>query len=175
MSDERILGSVTGVDVGRTPDNEKLTLDIRVRRRKNVAPYQTVFHTPCRHYVELTIVGNVSQYGRDVGGGQCIDTLRAVASAEGSTRDPFKPVELLEVANLWERWHLNGMRPWCVHLQDRKVNTGTDVKTWPQCSETGYKWGSAWLVEPIPPDVLTSLEALFGLQLPDVNPQGVEV
>jgi hypothetical protein len=42
----------------------------------------------------------------------------------------------------WDRWHLNGMRAGCAHLG--KGSTIGDV-----CEVSGYKYGHAWLVEPL--------------------------
>ena len=54
--------------------------------------------------------------------------------------DPsYLPVRL---ARLWQRWHLNDLRSHCIH-QDPSVKWD-EV---PPCPTTGYKAGSAWLVE----------------------------
>ena len=55
-----------------------------------------------------------------------------------------------------ERWHLNGMRANCAHFADQTYHPGE------ACAETGYQSGSAWLFEPVPPEVLAELRRLFG-------------
>ena len=68
--------------------------------------------------VEFTDEGNLSitgvvgptQSGNCYCGGQCYDEIRAGQPAEGWTK---KMIE--ELCNIWERWHLNDLRPYCEH------------------------------------------------------------
>lgn len=48
-----------------------------------------------------------------------------------------------DLARAWDRWHLNDMRSHCAH-QDAAV----PWQECPPCTETGYRAGSAWLLEP---------------------------
>ena len=64
--------------------------------------------------------------------------------------DPF----VARVAEVWRRWHLNTMRAGREH--QREASRATSVK-WPigsVCATCGYAYGSAWLVEEVPPEVL---------------------
>jgi hypothetical protein len=59
--------------------------------------------------------------------------------------------------NIWENWHLNDMQAGCTH--QRALNWGNDKISKP-CPECGYKYGSKWLFEPVPKDVIDFLEAV---------------
>lgn len=56
----------------------------------------------------------------------------------------------------WKRYHLNDMRSHCIH-QPRSIKWDESAP----CPHTGYRAGSAWLVEPVPADELTRILALF--------------
>lgn len=81
---------------------------------------ETLGGTMRRAYVnvEFTDEGNLSitgvvgptQSGNCYCGGQCYDEIRAGRPAEGWTK---KMIE--ELCNVWARWHLNDLRPYCEH------------------------------------------------------------
>jgi hypothetical protein len=68
----------------------------------------------------------------------------AVACGQITDDVPAGPVR-----DLWQRWHLNGMRSHCDH-QNRAI--AWDVVA--PCEATGYRAGTAWLFETVPADVL---------------------
>jgi hypothetical protein len=124
--------------------------------------------------LEVAITGSTYHATRDgsrdrryadmVSGGQNIDDVRAI----GSTRAK-------RIADLWDRWHLNGMRAACVHqaAAAAEIQAAAKMRGYAQdrerwaalsalpCPE-GYRYGSAWLYEPVPDDVLAELRHLFG-------------
>jgi len=61
---------------------------------------------------------------------------------------------------VWKEWHLNDMRAGCEHQRasgwDKKANAFLG-KPCPSC---GYQYGSKWLHEEVPIDVLYFLESL---------------
>ena len=83
-----------------------------------------------------------------------------------------------KLRDIWERWHLNDMRPGCEHQRDWDVSevltVGEKQKAagWvyptehpkgllcKPCEVCGYKYGSAWLREEVPADVLDYLKTL---------------
>lgn len=72
--------------------------------------------------------------------GQCIDEVRKLPRAQ-------------TLCDLWERWHLNDMRAGCAHQTPAYLpGGGYDLDAVPPCPETGYRFGHAWLLEPIPDD-----------------------
>lgn len=73
---------------------------------------------------------------------------------------------------LWERWHLNDMKAGCEHQEARYRADPTQRPTWKNdytgatgdklsgpCSECGYRYGSAWLYESLPEDILDLIDA----------------
>ena len=112
--------------------------------------------------LELSVTGEVyDSRGRDLGGGQCVDALRRLVQ-EGSSPGPgLTRADLARLLEVWERWHLNGMQSACEHQRAR----GETYTTHPGavCPDCGYRLGSAWLTELLPPDVETFILALRGL------------
>lgn len=102
-----------------------------------------IWHKPITEpYTELTFQCEVSDKGSRLvfAAGQALEYL-----------PEHHPLRLI-----WERWHLNGMRSHCAH-QDQTV-------AWdkvPPCESTGYRCGSAWLVEPLPLEVRRQTVALM--------------
>lgn len=114
---------------------------------------------------ELSIVG-YTQYrpGNDWEiGGQIDDFLklnkRRIHYANGWTIAKFG-----KLLDIWDRWHLNGMRAECVHMraiamylkQSPHAVFGIDDS----CPYCGYSYGHSWLYEPLPQNVLDWFEAL---------------
>ena len=181
------------VEVGRTPDGQRLILNARLAPVQSAVKLTIDLQPVPEGALELSITGDVyeRQRGRweDVGGGQCLDTLREVAQPVlGWTLD-----ELAEVADLWDAWHLNGLRAGCAHqiaegwnkrpidperpLRDYGQFVGT-ASTWnmlawvhpeehpgglltKKCPTCGYPYGSSWLFEPLPGYVVARIKALF--------------
>jgi len=85
---------------------------------------------------------------------------------------PVDGVDLEKFAGIWKRWHMNDMRPG-THNQMWRLRQLRGENSWgyefdctllEKCGElveNGYKYGSAWLREEVPADVL---EYLRGLQ-----------
>jgi hypothetical protein len=110
-------------------------------------------------YDRLTIVSDITtRGGRWIGGGQSQD---------------FCPPALVA---LWDRWHLNDMKAGCEHQEFRYRNHPDERPTsrnnylgasgdtmspdeWSACPECGYKYGSQWLFESLPADILDQIDA----------------
>lgn len=80
--------------------------------------------------------------------------VREVAAANPVNVSVGLTVTALTV--LWDRWHANASRPGCVHL-NLPADMPIDDKLSQVCPETGFKWGSEFLVEPLPMDVLKAV------------------
>jgi len=75
---------------------------------------------------------------------------------------------------LWERWHLNDMKAGCEHQEARYRDRPQDRPTcrndyvgesgdrmgsaFPGCPECGYQYGTAWLYEALPADILDQID-----------------
>lgn len=142
----------------------------------------TIHHHAVADYLDVSLVGTMKRGRVDEGGGQCVGEL----TAEG-----VRPVaaytteDLAELAQLWERWHLPGMRAGCAHQPsyaeavEGATLSGTldryqrpDTYAWQRsrgpCPE-GYEYGSAWLVELVDPDAVARL-----VDLMEQDPETVE-
>lgn len=73
---------------------------------------------------------------------------------------------------LWHRWHLNDMQSGCIHQESRYQADARERPAWNNeytgstgdtlsgpCAECGYRYGTAWLYEPLPDDILDQIEA----------------
>ncbi len=61
--------------------------------------------------------------------------------------------------SLWAEWHLNDMRSGCEHQRALGWVKYNEHPSEP-CPQCGYKFGSAWLFEPVPGEVIQWLKAL---------------
>lgn len=163
--------------VGTTNDGDRVWLDIELTEKDVQGRFNSAdTHQPVESYTELTISGHGIQRGRrlparDIDfGGQCIDRLRAVTRpAEGWTTG-----ELADLADIWKRWHLNGMRAGCDHQevvmeQDKYDRTVPSLDLTPPCPITGYRYGHAWLVATLPAEVVDRVRA-YAARLDGTSP-----
>lgn len=107
---------------------------------------------------ELTISADIRRSGHWVAGGQSIDTVRRVA-AHGTLAPGWTYKRVLKLCNIWERWHLNGLRPGCEHQRALGWTSYDDHPSEP-CPICGYKYGTAWHYEPLPQDVIEFVKEL---------------
>jgi hypothetical protein len=100
-------------------------------------------------------------------GGQCVDEIAKHFQSNKKTQ---------RMAQIWERWHLNDMRAGCEHQRaedwgkERVSETGK-LSCWvypnehpkgvlmKPCLVCGYKFGSAWLTEELPADIVTEIRS----------------
>lgn len=133
---------------------------------------------PISQYRELSIVGD----GRErphVGisyGGQIQDTLREMVEHphRGRTRLFYPVAQLREILDIWEAWHLNDLKAGTA-LQMEIVKAYFDeagerydytkacevLARYGYLVHRGYKYGTAWLVNPLPVEVEERAQALF--------------
>lgn len=100
---------------------------------------------------ELHITADIYRDGHDVGGGQSLDTVRRVAE-HGTVTPEWPRKRILKLLSIWERWHLNGMRAGCEHQRELGWTSYNKHPSEP-CPTCGYKYGTSWLYEPLPPEV----------------------
>lgn len=149
--------------IGRTEEGGRLIVDISLSIKRGEG-CQTVRHEPAREtYPELSVMGHVIEKGQhSVGiGGQCWEDLLCVESfADGWTAEDRDLLYLL-----WRRYHLNGMRAGCAHMPVHdalitKEDGEVDYRRNRCPLGNGYFYGSAWLVEYLPIDVVQAVTDL---------------
>lgn len=151
-------------------DGSPLHITVEFRDKESCAPHLDIDGNPCRTYRELSITGQWSH-----GWGQCTDMLAKVNKADAK-----------RLLAIWNRWHLNGMKPGTraqqTALEQFERAKGVDYHTaaclflrnlgletipnfLPGYDKNGkagkpYKYGSAWLVEPLPAAIEEELRAI---------------
>ena len=98
---------------------------------------------------------------------------------EAKFRNGWSMRKSMTLANIWDKWHLNDMRPGCEHQREMHwgdkfliIDGKGKFSSWvyesehedgvlcKPCPICGYKYGSMWLVEEIPDHII---EWLFDL------------
>lgn len=93
-------------------------------------------------------------------GGNCVGSAGQTVMHDWDDATPAAgwSVDMIaQLRDLWTRWHLNDMRAECEHqrasLSDARSQVGDP------CPTCGYKYGTAWLREDVPDEVLAELAA----------------
>jgi hypothetical protein len=96
----------------------------------------------------LSIQGNVWNAGHTdiISGGQNVDEMLRLVD------DP----KMREIAEVWKRWHLNDMRAGCEH---QRTQSKGSVEVGQECPECSYRYGSAWLYEELPPEIIEQVRS----------------
>jgi hypothetical protein len=121
----------------------------------------TIHHQPIGEHVSLaisaTVWANRSKRGDCHTAGQCVEELLRVepdGRLDGS--------EIRDLVKVWREWHLNDMRAGCAHQDVADIPPAERLDRVPPCSESvpRYRYGSAWLVEPLPAEVERFVRAI---------------
>src|SRR5687768_15439862 len=99
--------------VGTTDDGDYIVVDLELRRE--TGERQTTDHGTISDPLTVSLSGSAHEKGHREGYayGQVVDELsRITKPAPGWTLD-----EVRELAQLWDRWHLNTMRAACAHME----------------------------------------------------------
>lgn len=84
---------------------------------------------------------------------QCQDEIR-----DGIPKPPWTKEMVDKLCDIWDHWHLNDMRAGCEH--QRALGWKGKSYICKPCPVCGYKYGTAWLKEEVPTDVIKWLESL---------------
>lgn len=175
------------VGLGKTDEGYRVVLDVyygpdREGNAERQPVVQSVEHEEIPYPLVLTITGELCDLSKRrsspdfiVGIGQIHGEVRKIVQPDGSlTVDDAK-----RLADLWERWHLNTMRAACAHMDLSQVPDdvpenlpyaerqagGVDRYTWIRtnlpCPVSDYKYGSAWLAENVPDEVVEEISNLI--------------
>lgn len=148
--------------VGRNVDGARVFLHIEMDHV--VRDGETIDHTPVQAMTRVSLQASiVARGGRSViAAGQCMSDLASVTKcAPGWTKR-----DIQRVLDFWHRWHLNDMRAECSHM-DLPTDPSWDVRRHVTCPETGYRYGAAWLYEPLTDEARNTFNAI--MELPTGN------
>jgi hypothetical protein len=153
--------------IGRTPDAERVYVEISLQT-KDGTNFRTTAHEPAGEYTELSIMGMTVDFrGRQVSSAGQINMHVSKVNPEKFSY--WTRSDIRSLFNIWRWWHLNGMTPGCDHME-LPADTSYDARKHIVCPETGYRYGSAWLVRELPADVIAEVERLMALpagRIPD--------
>ena len=153
--------------IGRAPGIGAVYVEIKISEQ--LGTNETVTHGVISKYTRVSIRGHYFEPGsrrKDYAGvGQIVDTAAAVSQPAPG----LGVTDIGRLVDVWRSWHLNDLRAGCAHqteifYEDSPYGRRVDLKATPACPETGYRYGSAWLVEEVPADVVEWLHK-FGQQL----------
>ncbi len=169
---KRTITLVRSAQGGRREEPYRVQLDIELRRKESVEPKLTIDLEPCPRYTELSICALVWYKGDRLNdpssAGQCVDLVHEWFGDQ-SASDAVTTASIAELCDLWDRWHLNGLiagsRAQRDHLEVNKPQgpfyptsyyekACEILKAANLYEDRGYKYGSAWLVEPLPVAVM---------------------
>lgn len=162
------LGVGNWREPGRPKERLVVTLELRVGDLAGDLAergFQTVEHEPVEPgTLTLSVTHDIVRMDRRLsdafvaGGAGVPDDVRPTEWDAG-----WGPRKLERLRQIARRWHLNTMRAGCAHME-LPEDTSYDARKEIECQAgTGYKYGRAWLVEPLPKDLLDELAAEYGL------------
>ena len=135
--------------VGRDRDGSRVYIEVNITEESG-REWQTIDHKVVSTYLRLSISGQAipwSSGGDFTYCGQIQSTIMGQVEDE-TFQCSILSSKLIRILDIWNRWHLNDLIPGCVH---QKTGSYDDPAISGQiCPDTGYKYGHAWLVEPLP-------------------------
>lgn len=149
--------------IGRRKDGSRVFVHLKLETVGTTVK-QTTAHKPVESIVRLTVSGSeVCRGDRSVSaGGQIRSSLNDVKiENRGWTR-----ADVESLLTIWDAWHLNDFHADCEHMAAELATipaSDYDSRNGVTCPETGYRYGSAWLVEELPADVLAEFQRLMTL------------
>ncbi len=98
--------------------------------------------------------------------GQMQDTIRKwVEAGELDYAPSWDADRVRRMLDTWDRWHLNHLRAGCEHQRALGWASYDEHPSEP-CPVCGYKYGTAWLREDLPPDVAEEIGAGWIKEVP---------
>jgi len=108
----------------------------------------------------LTISGVIGALASGSGNcrGGCGQILDEIKADQVTFADGWDGITCKNFLDIWKRWHLNDLRAGCQHQREEKwEDNNLLMKPCPVC---GYKYGSQWLYEELPQEVIDFLTEL---------------
>ena len=163
-------------------------MEMKTKYQRRICPaFEIDKRGGCRRfYIDITFEdGKLSMCGSWHSHGQNADDLtdESLIPAGG-----FEYSDVLKIQNIWNRWHLNDLRAGTPKqeefVREWKLTHNYDYTIVCEALEeagllydNGYKYGSSWLKEELPTDViqyLFSLPAVSGASWFDVNQNPID-
>lgn len=138
--------------IGKTNEGSvTLTLNLE----KHTGNFTTTDHRNIESFTGLSICGDILNGSS----GQIRETLK-----EGLTEYVVPKENVDRILGIWEMYHLNDWNAGCVHQNhvDNNVDNWTELAAieTAKCPH-GYVYGSSWLVQEIPEEILKEIKMLF--------------
>lgn len=132
--------------------NNEAVVEIRLEKKSVWSPYQSISHEQKPEgyeTIKLTFSLTIWQPRKK--------DITAWYSGNGfSESGLFKHNKKFQrLCELAARWHLNAMKPGCEHQITGPCNNPTIMSQ--VCPESGYKYGSAWLFEEVPQEIVNEI------------------
>jgi hypothetical protein len=138
--------------VGVKNTGKKMYITLEIHQEADTRTAQTITHETVTAYKTLSMCGN---------GGQNREETADISSYKELF---ITEQDLQKIIEVWERWHLNESKAGCIHMDKPEKGKAWDSKEWERLSlqcPNGYKYGSAWLVEILPENVIAEVIAIF--------------
>lgn len=165
-----------------------LFLEMKTKYQRTICPAVEIGKLGgCRRfYIDITLEdGRLSMYGSWRSHGQNADDLtnESLTPIKG-----FEYSDVLKIQSIWKRWHLNDMRAGTPKQEDfiREWKLTHKYDYTKACEalaevgllyDNGYKYGSSWLKEELPAEIikyLFTLPAISGASWFDIEPIAVD-
>lgn len=138
--------------VGIRKTGKKVYVELTINQEAENRAKQTITHETITGYKTLSICGDHGQNREEIAD---INNYKELFISEN---------DLKTITEVWERWHLNDLKPNCIHQTSFNCNVGNFTE---QAAEqtakcpNGYNYGSQWLVEPLPENIITDIISIF--------------
>jgi hypothetical protein len=149
-----------GVMVGRSAEGDRIFLEVEIQHFEG-RDCVTVDHEPIASYTRVSISGlGYRKHARNAtSAGQIIGDAESVLHG-GRVAPGVERADLARLLDIWREWHLNDMVAECVHQTPTGEGISERLRQTPACPVTGYKYGTLWLVRPVPADVIAELRLI---------------
>lgn len=164
--------------IGRKSNGEKVYVKARFEHLRDRTPgvatvRETVEHETTTDRLRLAFSGVViSKYGSIsrndswLSAGQLTYDLPELTTLTNG----WTVSSVHKLYDTWREWHLNDMRAGCAH---QTIGEGNALDTTPPCPITGYRYGTQWLLKPIPQHVFMWVSEAFQIEPPEPGSIGI--
>jgi len=162
-----------GIAVGTVPGEPygcarplTVTIEIRAERLQRRETYETIEHETVSEPLGFALTSAVWDPSRTdwIAGGATVEPLREVVE-RGTVSPRLTSDGLARLADIGERWHLNDVKAGCAHqtvvYEDGEYGRRPSLTLTEPCPMTGYRYGSSWLIEPLPDGLLDEVSDIL--------------